>query len=57
MMSRKQLLNEVWSEEIRDEILSCIVMQVEDVLRPTCAECELYPICKKVIEYEKEEAK
>ena len=56
-MSREQLLNEVWNEEIRDEILCCVVMREESVLRPTCAECELYPICKKVIEYEKEEAK
>jgi len=54
-MSREKLLEEIWREEIKDEILTCVVIKKEKDLRNDCqSECEFYPICKRIISMEKE---
>lgn len=49
MATREQVLNEIL-DEIRDEILTCVVIRQEDFLRPSCNQCDSYVICKRILE-------
>lgn len=57
-MKRERLIDEAWREEVREEIIACVVMREEEPLRDECkSECDFYPICKRVLELENVEAK
>jgi len=53
-MNREQLLEEVWREYIKDEILACVIIRESKPLNEACKECEFYRICTKILEGEKE---
>ena len=55
-MKREDLLEEVWREQIKDDILSCVVMKEEKELRGDCrTQCDAFHICVKVFQMEMEE--
>lgn len=56
-MDTKQLLDELLMEEIRDEILTCVIIRNHEPFRPDCMPCTFYFICKRLREMEEEELK
>ena len=52
MMNRENLLDEIWREYIKDEIITCPIMKKEKTLQAECVDCDYYFICRQMFRIE-----